>query len=156
MRNSYVLDESVAHCAATGQNEKGEDDPSAFQLIEALYRGRYELIFSHELYTNWVRALNNEASSSEPLLPKTVFRYLRLFMSTQGSFSWAEDPPEFEGEEQVPPDDLYWIRMAIHYSSIAVTTDNRLMEILNDASIVARHSLTLLRPEDALSQLQLP
>ncbi len=148
MKSSYVLDESVAHCAATGQNETGEDDLSALKLIDALYRGRYESVFSNELYNNWIKVLSSLADSSTPVVPvmSILFRYLN-------SIPLVEDPPEFDGEEQAPADDIYWIRLAIHTHSIGVTTDNRLMEALEDASIIARHSLTLLRPEDALSRL---
>ena len=153
MKQLYVLDESVAHCAATGQNERGQEDTSSLQLLQIIYDLCHGLAFTSELWGNWHRILSSLEGSSTSTVAKSVLRLLKLFATTQGKLRVINDPPGFDDESVVPDDDVYWIRLAIHTGAVAVTTDNRLIQELNEASVTLKHNLMLLRPERALARL---
>ena len=46
MTESYVLDESVAYCAATGKNEQDADDYSSLDLIGTIFDRCHTLVLS--------------------------------------------------------------------------------------------------------------
>ena len=152
MSQSYVLDESVAYCAGTGRNERGDPDLSSLQLLRSLVERGHAIIFSQELWNNWATTMSRQATSGESSHSGALFLLLRQATLREG-FDYINTVPEFEGDADVPADDRYWIRLAVHTDSVAVTTDDHLIDIVTEASITRSRGLVILRPEQALSRL---
>ncbi len=154
MKESYVLDENVAYAAATGKNERGQDDPSSLELLRQLLDQCHGLVFSNQLWEQWQSILGNLARSDTPALPTLVIRLLRQFRFTAGIFTFEPEPESFDKEDRISDqDDVYWLRLVVQFQSVGVTTDNRLLNNENDTAILEHHSVGLMRPAQALARL---
>ncbi len=151
MKDIFVFDESSTIAAATGKNERGGEDSSAKQLLERIVVNCHAMAFSSELYARTLSRLDNLKGIDSPFVGEVLSLFTSIIRNTE-KFVFDPDPPVLEDETHIPEDDRYWIRLAIHTRAIAITTDNRLLDTLNQTSITASHSLAILRPESALAR----
>src|SRR2546426_3213760 len=145
----FLVDENVLYQAHDGLNEKGQEDYSAGNLILAIVRKCHKFALDDELLTRYRVILKTlESKGRQGQLAVNVSKILsQVLMKPEKVFEPTSRVVKLP--EGVPDDDLPLVELAIDSKAIDVTTDDRLAARLDKLSVLRKHGLEILRPEDA-------
>ena len=151
MKRKFLLDENVIIAAETLENEKQQHDRSSADLVEAVVANCHSFVLSVELFAKYARradAIRRDRRPSGGVLMMPLFKVL-MVDPEKCRVSLPQESLQIAGEEAIPDDDLFLVRLGVATEAILVTTDDRLIKRL--ASKVAIHAM---RPEEALPLAQ--
>jgi|SRR5256712_6150997 len=148
----FLVDENVLYQAHDGLNEKGQEDYSAGNLILAIVRKCHKFALDEELrmrYRAILKALESKGRQGQlavnvsKILSQVLMKPEKIFEPTSRSVKLPKE---------VPDDDRPLVELAIDSKALFVTTDGRLAVRLGELSVLTKHGLEVLRPEDAIER----
>ena len=149
----FILDENVVILAQKRENDRGEHDPSCFNLLQGILESNHSLVADFLLWSRYPRQLSGLTVTS-PEYPHVLMSLSRAYQF--GKIDIRENAPPFPEEANIPQgsqDDKEIIRLAVSTGAILVTTDNPLIADLETAGITQRYHLQVVAPDQALNLL---
>jgi len=154
MKHTFVLDENIAVCANTGQDDRGNPDRTCYTLINLISNNEHFLAWSFDIYDRWLDKENwlrrTKAAIVEPSFLQLVGQ---LMYSDQGKLPGGGNPPALVDEDQWSSklqDDAPFIRLAALFSSFLATTDEPLRTDLRVTGIAESYAISPVSPQEAL------
>ncbi|HYS73771.1 MAG TPA: hypothetical protein VEO96_07310 [Thermoplasmata archaeon] len=146
----FLLDENLLYEAHAGVNEKGREDYSAGRLVLAIADKCHKIALDNELRKRYQSKLK-ELESVRGQAAVNVSKVLNLIMRNSGKvYVPLSRTTHLSGD--VPDDDRPLVELAIDARALFITTDDRLISRLGKLSILTKHRLEVLRPEDAVGR----
>lgn len=152
MKRAFMIDLNVFRFAATLKNEKDNDDDSAQQLLINILKLCNTLVIPKEHINKYIKLMSKLADGNE-FFDTEFWGLWRNYWTTEGKIAPEYDEPSvLEEEGKFHDDDIDFIRLAVKLDKGIVfsTTDNRLINKINNLGMTSKYGFEILRPEDAI------
>lgn len=144
MTTRYILDENIIELAAKGENDEGNSDFTCLTLILDILK-KCDILYCStkllEIYRKKLKKMESNMIRSASTTAKLI-----KHMITQGKIKVTDDSPKINNEEDLPSDDVYLVRLAVHTKSILVSTDSPLKEKSRD--ILMSYNIKIVHPSE--------
>jgi hypothetical protein len=142
----YVLDENIIKFAAKVMNAEGNLDISCLALMTDIVR-RCDFIHCSkpllEKYWKKLKELENTTHSAA-----AVAKMVEI-MLTKGAIKFKDYTPRLKDiadEKEIPPDDLFLIRLVVHTGATLITADCRLKARLDEKNLTTKYRISIQKP----------
>jgi len=149
MKNTFILDESTLICAQTGKNEKGKDDSSALNLILDIDSNCHHIAIDYELYKKYKKKYDWLQRPGTSTIPISIPRLLDSMFHTGDKACFVQEVTSIAEAKRIHRKDVPMVQLAASVQGILVTTDNDLIEALNELDVESSYGLRVVRPEMA-------
>lgn len=140
-----VLDENIITLAAKVRDDQDNEDPTCSILLGNIYNKKDILKCSDELYQNYLDIL----AVLERTIPSSVYtRKMLKYLMAANQIQFEQYIPTLSEENQLPPDDVYIVRLVVRTKSNLVSTDGRLRTSMENANIMSRYNIRFMRPNE--------
>jgi hypothetical protein len=140
-----VLDENIIMLAAKVKDDSDNDDPTCSILLGDIYKKKDILKCSDELYNNYLRILKE----LERTIPSSVYtRKMLMNLIASDQIEFEPYIPVLSEENQLPPDDIYIVRLVVRTRSNLVSTDNGLRNSMESANIMSKYDVSFMKPHE--------
>ena len=149
MKHTFVLDENIIVLAAELKDDQGRTDTSCQSLLLSILDNGHRLAISpiwQNMYYEKLSSLHNR-----PSLAFSVQHLLNLFVRDSDRQRWIDETIEIDMPDCVDNDDYWIVELACTVSDLFATTDDDLLDCLNDSSVTGRYRFSALGPENALT-----
>lgn len=156
MTQRFILDENIVILAQTGMDDHENPDSVCHDLVTAIIDICHSIVADDELWERYQRQLYNRAHQRLNIGPDIMMTLLLAMTREDKVERLPHDAVPFEGEASIPAgsrDDTFLVRLAVETGAILVTTDEALRHDLGHSGIRQSYNLSVLSPDDALSQL---
>lgn len=150
MKNTFVLNESTIICAQTGKNERGEDDTSALDLIRNIKANCHRIAVDYQLHENYKKKYNWLQRQRTSMMPESIPRLVDSMLRTADKGYFIQEVISIAEPKRIHHKDVPMVQLAGTVQGILVTTDDDLIEALNELDIESSYGVRPLRPEAAL------
>ena len=149
----FILDENVVILAQKRENDRGEHEPSCYNLLQGILESNHSLLADFLLWSRYQSQLSGLTVTS-PEYPHVLMTLGRAYQF--GQIDIRENAPSFPEESHIPQgsqDDKEIVRLAVDTGAILVTTDSPLISDLETAGITDHYQLQVVTPDQALNLL---
>ena len=156
MTQRFILDENIVILAQTGMDDHENPNAVCHDLVIGIIDICHSIIADDELWERYRRQLYSPANQRQNIGPDIMIALMDAMTREDKVERLPHDAPPFEGEASIPAgsqDDMFLVRLAVETGAILVTTDEALRDGLGHSGIQQSHNLSVLSPDDALSQL---
>jgi len=150
MKNTFVLDESTIICAQMGKNERGEDDTSALGLIQDIDANCHHIALDYELYQKYKKKYDWLQRPGISTVATSIPRLLDSMLHTRDKLCFVQEVVSIAEANGIHHKDIPLVRLAASVQGILVTTDDDLIEALDELDIESSYGVRSLRPEAAI------
>lgn len=140
-----VLDENIIILAAKVKDDQDNEDPTCSILLGDIYKKKDILKCSDELYLNYLEILKD----LERTIPSSVYtRKMLMNLMFANKIEFESYIPILSEENQLPPDDIYIVRLVVRTKSNLVSTDNRLKLSMENANVISKYNVRFMKPNE--------
>ena len=141
-----VLDENIIVLSAKVQNDQGNDDNTCTQLISDILKNEDNIRCTVKLFEKYTKKLKD----LEVTVHSTAYtvKLLNLLRAAGLINFWNNNPIELLGENMLPPDDVYLVRLVANSKTDLVSTDLRLKSKMGGAKIFENYKIKFLLPNE--------
>lgn len=149
MKGRYVVDLNVVRFAQTLTDERGQRTLDSLRLLTELVARCHSLITCTELYRRYSK-LADGLKAAGVAQGLSIFALANTAVSVSEKWLRVPQPPAVKGDERIPEDDRVLVRLAVANRAHLVTTDGRLLLVINRTELLQKHGLQVLTVQQAL------
>jgi len=146
MKHVFVLDENIPVLAIKGEDDRGNKDPSAAELVRLVAQNCHRIAVHWTIWEPYIKKL--AAIDTRQFLVSQAVSFFRNFMWNADKIDQQLDPlPEIPPGVTVPRKDHHIVRCALSAKARIVTTDGALRDAIRACPALG---LRVLNPAEAL------
>jgi hypothetical protein len=148
MKRRFVLDENIIVFAESLTDSKNQFNTMSLMVI-ALIIGNCDAIVADEtLMTKYYEKFRSLQNDAKGVRGPAVTRMLTQLMNNSAKYIFSDSPAAIDGEEEIPREDVFLVRLAAATQSTLVTRDDELLTKVKESKINKRYSFEIGTPEE--------
>lgn len=149
MKNTFVIDEDVFVFAQKSEDDKGNLDITASKLVYDILYNCHAIAVDDTLWKKYSQKLNALTKGGK-LIGRNILSLFNLALHDTNKGKWVAHVRSIECETEIPEDDRYLVRLAVHASAILVTDDDPLKDCIKKSCLTKRYHLLAISPQKAI------
>jgi len=159
-KRKYILDENCLMHAANFEDWQGNESTTALRMITVIEDNCHGILVSNELKEKYLKNTIPKITKNRYPAANAVTVLIRNIMPAKNKFNYWNYKiyPLPVSEDEIPPEDLYLVRLAHCSKETLVTWDLDLIKALNpdENGLSEKYNIRVLNPEQVIAELTKP